>query len=132
MTSPRHLSWENFRTTVFLPGQQRVHRVTDSPYIEVFGDGIGNRIGIWLEVPPDTSIPPELSKFTFITTRTVNQHGRIILEVATATPSLQRQFYHFAVAVSERVIVENRPAVESVELELRCFADLLEEKAILG
>ena len=132
MSAPDHLSWENFRSTVFVRGQQRVHRVTDSPCIEVFGDGVGNRIGIWLEISPGTVVPPELSKLALIRTRTVHQKGRDFLEVATATPSLQRQFYHFAVAVAERVIVEKRPAIEAVSLELQCFTDLLEEKPILG
>jgi hypothetical protein len=132
MKAPHHLSWENFKSTVFLRGQQRVHRVTDSPCIEVFGDGVFNRIGIWLELAADTVIPPELSKLTFISTRTLNQKGRFVLEVATATASLQRQFYHFAAAVAERVIVEKRPAIEAIGLELQCFADLLEEKAVLG
>jgi hypothetical protein len=132
MSSPHHLSWENFRSTVFLRGQQRVHRVTDSPYIEVFGDGIENRIGIWLEVAADTAIPSEMSKLAFITSRTLNQKGRVLLEVATTTTSLHRQFYHFAVAVAERVIVERCAPIEAVGLELQCFSDLLEEKSLLG
>ena len=42
------------------------------------------------------------------------------------------QFYHFAVAVSERILVERRPAIDAVLLELQCFAELLEEKPLLG
>ena len=131
-TPAHHLSWENFRSTVLIRGQQRVHRVNESPRIEVFGDGVLNRIGIWLEVNSDTSIPPELARLEFITTRTFAHEGRSFLEVATAAVPLQRQFYHFAVAVAERVLVEKRPAVEAIALELRCFTDLLEEKALLG
>jgi hypothetical protein len=132
MSSPHHLSWENFRSTVFVRGQQRVHRVTDSPYIEVFGDGIHNRIGIWLEVASDTAIPSEMSKLAFITSRTFNQKGRVLLEVATSTTSINRQFYHFAIAVAERVIVEKCAPIDAVGLELQCFTDLLEEKSLLG
>lgn len=132
MSSPHHLSWENFRSTVFLRGQQRVHRVTDSPHIEVFGDGIQNRIGIWLEVSSDTVIPSEMSKLACITTRTLKQKGRVLLEVTTSTTSLHRQFYHFAVAVAERVIVEQCAPIEAIGLELQCFTDLLEEKPLLG
>jgi hypothetical protein len=132
MSAPDHLSWQNFRSTVFVRGQQRIHRVTDSPCIEVFGDGVKNRIGILLEIEPGTTVPPEFSKLALIGTRTVQKKGREFLEVATATSSLQRQFYHFAVAVAERVIVEKRPAVEAVGLELQCFTDLLEEKSILA
>lgn len=132
MSTPHHLSWENFKSTVLIRGQQRVHRVTNSPYIEVFGDGVLNRVGIWLETAPGTAVPPELSKMTFITTQVFKQKGRTLLEIATTTAPLQRQFYHFAVAVAERVIVEKRQPVDAVGLEFQCFADLLEEKSLLG
>jgi len=130
--SPEPLSWENFRATVLVHGQQRVHRVSDSPFIEIFGDGVLNRIGILLETSKGTAIPPELSKLVFVTTRTFEDKNRQLLEVATATDTLQREFYHFASAVAERMTVEKRSAIEAVTLELRCFTDLLEEKATLG
>jgi len=132
MNAPHQLSWENFRTTVLLHGQQRVHRVSASPRIEIFGDGVTNRIGILLEVDSTSSLPPEVSKLAFITTRTFNTVGRCFLEVATARASIHRQFYNFAVAVAERVISEKRLASEAVVLELQCFADLVEEKSLLG
>lgn len=132
MSPPHHLSWENFRSTVLIPGQQRVHRVTNSPYIEVFGDGVLNRVGIWLQTARATAIPPELLKLTFISARIFKQKGRILLEIATSVTSLQRQFYHFAVAVAERVIVEKRLPADAASLEIQCFTDLLEEKSLLG
>lgn len=132
MSIPQQLSWENFRSTVFVRGDQRVHRVTESPDIEVFGDGVSNRIGIWIEIPPGTLISTELSKLALIATRTFDKEGRHLLEVSTDAASLHRQFYHFAVAVAERVIVEKCPAPEAVTSELQCFTELLEEKSILG
>ena len=132
MSPLNQLSWDNFRNTVFLRGQQRVHRVADSPRVDVFGDGVANRIGIWLEVAPGTQTPPELSALAFITARTINREGRDLLEISTDTVSIQRQFYHFALAVAERLTVEHRPATEAVALELQCFAELLEEKPLLG
>jgi hypothetical protein len=132
MNAPRHLSWENFRSSVLVKGQQRVHRVAASPKVEIFGDGSGNRIGLWLEAPPDTVVPTELSRLAFIITRSVNHEGRHFLEVSTTSTALQRQFYHFATAVSERVLVEKKPAVEAMMLELQCFTDLLESKSLLG
>jgi hypothetical protein len=132
MNSSRYLLWENFKSTVFVQGQQRVHRVTDSPFIELFGDGITNRVGILLEILPGAAIPPELSRLAFVSTRTFDQDGRVILEVSTANPSLQRHFYHFAVAVTERMLVEKKAATDAISLELHCFANLLEEKSSLG
>jgi len=132
MTAPRPLSWENFRATVLVTGQRRVHRITEVPFIEVFGDGIQNRVGLWVELPVDTELPPELFTLALITCRTFRQGGRLLLEIATEGSLLQRQFYHFAVAVAERMLSESCPPVEAVTLELRCFTALLEEKAYLG
>lgn len=132
MTVARHLSWDNFRSTVFVRGQQRVHRVFDVPRIEIFGDGTTGRIGMWLQVPPHTLIPEDISKLAFVSTRTIERDASSFLEIATAAASLQRQFYHFMVAVSERVIVEGRPVAEALALEVQCFTELLQEKNLLG
>jgi hypothetical protein len=93
---------------------------------------MANRIGIWLDNPTGAAPPPELSVLAHITARTVNREGRDLLEVSTHTTSIQRQFYHFALAVAERLTVEHRPATEAVAMELQCFADLLAEKPLLG
>jgi Putative PD-(D/E)XK family member, (DUF4420) len=132
VTGLRHLSWENFRATVLVSGQQRVHRVAAVPLIELFSDGNLNRIGILLETPADTVVPAELSRLTFITARTINRGTQLLLEISTSATSLQRQFYHFAVAVAERVIVEHLQPVAAVALELECFADLLTQTSLLG
>lgn len=132
MTAPKYLSWENFKSTVLIAGEQRVHRVTDTPLVEVFGDGVTNKIGLWVETPSGSEVPAELSRLASVTLREVNHNGRNCIEVATSTVSLYRQFYHFSVAVTERIIVEKRPPLEAVTLELRCFADLLETKPLLA
>lgn len=132
MTSPRHLSWGNFQETVLLPGERRVHRVIDRPLIEIFGDGIGNRIGIWIEVAAETVVPADLSRLAAIRTQLLDKDGRRQLEVSTAVQSLHKQFYHFATAVAERIAIEARPAVDAVQVELQCFVDLLEQKLVLG
>jgi hypothetical protein len=132
MSPQLDLTWDNFRSTVFVRGQQRVHRVAESPCVEVFGDGVMDRIGLWIEVPSDVSIPPELSRLESIATRKFTQDGRSFLEVATAIAALHRQFFHFATAVAERVLVDRCPAMEAVALELQCFTDLLQRKTLLG
>ncbi len=132
MTALQYLSWANFRATVFRSGQQGVHRVSTTPRIEVFGDGIRNRVGLLIETSADTEIPPEFQRLALITTRILNRGGLRLLEVATAKTSLHRHFYHFSMAVAERAIVERRPAVEALALELQCFGALLEEMTLLG
>jgi hypothetical protein len=37
MRPGRHLSWSNFKASTFVRGEQRVHRVSNSPIIEIFG-----------------------------------------------------------------------------------------------
>jgi hypothetical protein len=68
----------------------------------------------------------------FMDARIFDQHAKSFLELTTATQALYRQFYHFAVAVTERVAVDSLPAVDAVALELKCFTELLEGKSVLG
>ena len=79
MTSPRHLSWENFQGTILLRGEQRVHRVMDTPLLEIFGDGIANRIGMWIEVPSETVVPADLSSLAAIRTELIERDRRMHL-----------------------------------------------------
>jgi hypothetical protein len=128
----RQLTWENFRATILVAGEQRSHRVSEQPVIELFGDGLGNRMGIWLECGMDEQIPPDLEKLNFIASRKSKKDGRLVLEIATSRRDLYKQFYHFGTAVAERLVVEKRSPVEALVLELQCFTDLFAEKGILG
>ncbi len=128
----RHLSWSNFKASTFVRGEQRVHRVSNSPIIEIFGDGIADRIGMWLEATANVSLPPEIAKLSFIATKVFQRNGHTIVEFASVAPALHRQFYHFATAVSERVLVDKLPAIDAAVLELRCFAELLKQSTILA
>jgi hypothetical protein len=132
MTTPAYLTWENFRSAVLVPGQQRVHRIASAPLVEVYSDGARNEVGLWIEVPPGTAVPAEHLGLAMIKVRTAYINGRSLLEVKTESVSLRRQFYHFAVAVAERVIVERLTPTQAVSLELSCFADLLEARTVLG
>jgi hypothetical protein len=132
MPAMRHLSWENFRATVLVSGQQRVHRISEKPLIELFSDGTAHRIGILIEEPDGTTAPTDVSRLAFISARPLNRKGRRLLELSTGVSGLYRQFYHFALAVAERVTVDRLPPSEAVDLELECFADLLAEKTVLG
>jgi hypothetical protein len=132
----RQLSWDNFRSSILVKGEERVHRVADAPIIEIFADGSRNCIGLWLEVPESTAIPDDLLKLAFIRTRIVTRTGKkktvTLLELAVSAASLYRQFYHFAIATAERVLVERKPSIEAVQLEMQGFAELLAETPLLG
>jgi len=101
------LSWDNFRSTVFLPGEQRLHQIQESPLIAIYGDGINKQIGIYRE-------------------------GKHLLEISTSKSSLYRLFYQFAQAVAERITSGRQAPLDAVQLEFDCFSDLLEEKPILS
>lgn len=135
-TLRRHLSWENCRRSTLVKGEHRVHRVARSPLIEIFGDGVSDRIGLWLQLPEAISIPDEVRKLAFIqancTTRTSGAQPVPVLELMVSLPTLHRHFYHFSIAAAERILVDKIPTVEAVLLELRCFAELLEEKLLLS
>jgi Putative PD-(D/E)XK family member, (DUF4420) len=132
MKTRRHITWENFRSTIIVPGEQRVHRVSESPLMEIFSDGLSNRIGIWIQTGAKTEIPEELLKLSSISVRIAEQHRLPVLEVATSSRDLQRHFYHFAVAVAEKVLLDKSPAVEAVLSEVQCFGAILEKKSLLS
>jgi hypothetical protein len=92
MKSSRHLSWDNFRSSIFVKNQERVHRVADSPVIEVFGDGIRGRIGLWLQVPSNAVVPIEVGRLTVINARIFNRKNLHVLELVAASPAIHRQF----------------------------------------
>jgi hypothetical protein len=126
------MSWENVCSTIIVPGEQRRYKVSTSPRIDLFWDGVAKRMGLWLETAPNTAVPPELLKLSFISSGIVAIGSRKVLEIASVSKPLRRQFYHFAVAVSERMISGSMSAIDAVAAELQCFADLLAERPVLG
>lgn len=132
MKDHRHLSWENFVSSVLVKGQQRVHRISNSPVIEVFGDGINDRVGIWIESLAEVNIPEQVRRLAFVSFETMEREGVSFLEIATISPLINRQFYLFVTAVADRVLEFHQSASEAVVLELQSFAALLEEKSLLS
>jgi hypothetical protein len=132
MKKPDYMSWENFCSTIIVPGEQRSYKVSTSPRIDLFWDGVAKRMGLWLETASNTVVPSELLKLSFISSSIVAVGSREVLEIATVSKPLRRQFYHFAVAVSERMISDSMSAIDAVDSELQCFTDLLAERTLLG
>ena len=132
MKKPDYMTWENVCSTIVVPGEQRRYKVSSNPRIDLFWDGAAKRMGLWLEIAPTTVLPSELLKLSFISSDIVAVGSRKFLEIATVSKPLRRQFYHFAVAVSERMISGSMSATDAVASELQCFADLLAELPLLG
>jgi len=132
MKQQAHLSWNNFRRSVFVRGEQRVHRVSVSPAIDVFGDGIGGRVGIWIETAADTALPDDLNRLTSIRAAIVAREGGTFVEVATANETIFRQFYLFATSVSESVLQRQLAPLDAIAAELQCFDELLQVRSVLS
>ncbi|MBI1176281.1 PD-(D/E)XK motif protein [bacterium] len=132
MKKTAYMSWQNFCATIIVEGEQRTHKVSASPRVDFFWDGRGKRIGLWLETAPDTVLSPELQKLTFVGLDVVKVGQRHFLEIATPSKPLRRQFYYFAVAITERMLSAGVSALQAVTVELQCFADLLAERPTLG
>jgi hypothetical protein len=132
MSRLKVLSWENFLKTVLIRGQQRLHRVSEKPLIEIFSDAESGRLGVWIETPQGTEIPPDLQSLELIRTSVLEKHGRPVLEVFTTAPRLHRHFYYFAMTVAERIVGEQLSSVGAVRAELGSFSDLLEVRALLS
>ncbi|MCX6132980.1 MAG: PD-(D/E)XK motif protein [Ignavibacteriales bacterium] len=132
MKKPAYISWQNFCATIIVEGEQRTHKVSNSPRVDFFWDGQGRRVGLWLETASDTTLSPELLKLSFVDLDVVKVGTRNFLEIATTSKSLRRQFYHFAVAVTEKMLSGEVSALDAVTAELQCFAELLAERLVLG
>src|SRR5688500_10734571 len=114
MNVPLHLSWENFRSSILVDDQQGVHRISRNPLFDLFSDSDSRRSGFWVECGPEVSIPPELMKLSSILVRKTTVQARPVLEVSTSRGALDRQFYYFAIAVAERVIVERISGLDAL------------------
>jgi hypothetical protein len=132
MSKVRHLSWENFSTSVFVQGERRLHHVGGPPVVDIFADGETNRIGIWVECPAGSDISADLQRLAAVKVQYVSADGRQLLEVATSSRKLFRSFYLFAVAVADGILQDGITPLEAVRLELQNLAALLEATPLLG
>ena len=126
------MSWENFSKAIMVEDEQRTYRVSESPRIDFFWDGQRKCVGFLLETSADTVLAPELVKLAIIAMDVVKKENVHFLKITTTSTALRRQFYHFAVAVSERLLSEKRSALDAVTIELECFDDLLAERPVLS
>jgi hypothetical protein len=125
MPQGSYLTWCNFVDSICVPGEQRVHRISSAPLIDVFWDGTEGRSGLWVETEPDTILPTDLSQLSAIRIALVVRGGKRFVEVSSATRSLQRQFFHFAMSVAGSVLTDRWTAVEAIAVELQQFDDLM-------
>jgi len=132
MKERKHLSWENFLSSVLIPGQQRVHRISISPVIEIFWDGNRKTVGLWIQNTTSGQIPEAATRLASVSVELIERSGMSILEVKTSTPLINREFYLFANAIADRILETSEAPGEAVAFELACFGALFEQKRILS
>ncbi len=132
MTSVPYLTWNNFRDTVLVAGQRRVHRLSEAPRIDVLADGVSKRIGLVIERRNTSAIPAELAKLSEIHVESLTQDGSPFLYIYTDSQNLDREFYHLAMAIADHVLVEKRDALDAASYELARFDALLAGKDLLS
>lgn len=131
MTPLRQLSWENFRAEILQSGQ-RVHRISADPQIDVFADTEKGEVGAAFALSGKKDVPAELKKLEYIQSEIVKEGEKYFIRVSSCSSGLHRQFYQFATAVADRIILENTEAIPALLAEIKCFDDLLASQTLLS
>ena len=132
MTSRKYLTWENFLVSVLVKDQQRVHRISSSPLIEVFWDGDTKTAGLWVQTTAAGAIPDAATRLASVSAQLIERYGVAVLEIRTTSSLINREFYLFANAIADRILETGQPADDAVAHELACFGTLFEQRRILS
>jgi hypothetical protein len=127
-----HLTWQNFCATIIKPGENRVHRVSNVPLLEIFADHGGKRIGMVVEKGSSKGVDPNLSRLMMLEVESITRSGTPALRVACSRPKLFREAYLFLTAVADRILTDGLEPAEAVEVELRALEALLDAKGGLS
>jgi hypothetical protein len=127
-----HLTWQNFCATIIKPGENRVHRVSNTPLLEIFADHGGKRIGMVVEKGSSKGVDPNLSRLLMLEVESISRSGDPALRVSCNCPKLFREAYLFLTAVADRILTDGLEPAEAVEVELRALESLLDAKGGLS
>ena len=132
MNKRKYLSWENFLASVVVTAQQRVHRISRSPLIELFWDGDRQTAGLWIESTSSPDVSEGAKRLASIAIAVIERYGLTFLEIRTTSPIINREFYLFANAIADRILETGQTAAEAIAFELASFGALFEQKQILS
>jgi hypothetical protein len=127
-----HLTWQNFCATIIKPGENRVHRVSNVPLLEIFADHSGKRIGMVVEKGSSKGVDPNLSRLLMLEVESISRSGNPALRVSCNRPKLFREAYLFLTAVADRILTDGLEPAEAVDGELRALEALLDVKGGLS
>ncbi|HWA09482.1 MAG TPA: PD-(D/E)XK motif protein [Opitutaceae bacterium] len=85
-----------------------------------------------MQLPGNAEIPKEIDRLVLINGRILRQKGGHYLELATSSEALHRQFYQFATAVADRILLEGEAPLAAAVAEVKCFDELLAPRALLS
>jgi len=127
-----HLTWQNFCATIIKPGENRVHRVSSNPLLEIFADNDARRIGMLVERGSSKGVDPNLSRLLMLEVESISRAGTPALRISCNRPKLFREAYLFLTAVADRILTDGSEPAEAVEEELRALEALLDAKGGLS
>jgi hypothetical protein len=128
-----HLTWQNFRSSIIRPGENRTHRVSSSPLADVFADNGGKRIGMQIQTSGDrTPLDPGLSQLLMLDVEMTASSGRSVLQVTCANKRFFREAYLLFTGVIDRVVSEGGDPALSLQEELSALHALMESGVALS
>lgn len=120
------LTWPNFRATILVAGQDRMHQANAEPLVVMFADRGGTRIGMLIESSsPATDLNPLLLRHLDV--EIVQHTYRRCLSLSCSQPRFFREAYLLCSAVADAVVDGHTPVEAALVGELSAFQSLLEE-----
>jgi hypothetical protein len=124
--TPGILTWQNFKDTVLTAGEERMHLVSETPYIALFADRGGRRIGMLIDLPENS---PEIHPNTLrrFSVETLARNGRRCLGIHCVEHRYFQEAYFLFCAIADAVLVESMSVADAFSRELRAFQAIAEE-----
>lgn len=126
------LTWKNFSSTFIVEGENRSHHVGDNPPVDIFFDGSINRVGLLVGINPGDEIPERLQRLALVDVSKVQNGEQLYLRATIDKATLFQSFYHFAVAVADRIYLDGENPFNAVSSEVASLEELTGSKLILS
>lgn len=129
---PQHLTWPNFSANIIRPGEDRVHRVSAEPLIEIYADQSGKRLRLEIQRQSADPVDKSLCRLLTLGVSESVRNGQPILGVTCGKADKFREAYLLFTAVIDRVLEEGDDAARALVLELEALEALLDADGILS
>ena len=123
---PQHLTWPNFSGSIIRPGEDRVHRVSTEPLIEIYADQSGRRLRLEIQRLSDDPVDSSFCRLLTLGVSESLRDGRPMLAVTCGKADRFREAYLLFTAVIDLVLEEGEDAARALYLELEALESLLD------